>query len=221
VVGGGIAYLGAFAAGQVMIARETSSLPHYAEVKIAGLAMSMVCIAALLPRHLMISRDPIAMAQRGLPANLDADVRGLVDRGVAVWRQASPKLDAENQMLLRDAVLRLHDLAGRWAKVDGSTSPVATLEARRAELDAKIEASRDDVAREQYREARGAVEDQLRYVAAIDQSRERVVARLHACVNTLEKFRLAAANLQSVGLLAEVSADITAAGDALAELPQA
>lgn len=217
--GGAIAYLGAFAAGQVMVARETAPLPHAIEVMIAGLAMSMVSIAALLPRHLLITRDAIAVAQAALPRNLDADVRSLVDRGVVVWRHTAPRLDGENRSLLSDAVLRLHDLAIRWAKVGSPSESIEVLEKRKAELDTRIDASKDDIAREQYKEARAAIDDQLRYITTIEQSRERVVARLHACVNTLEKFRLAAANLESVGLLAEVSADINAASEAIAMVP--
>ncbi|MCB9562128.1 MAG: hypothetical protein H6708_17120 [Kofleriaceae bacterium] len=230
-IGGGVAYLGGFAAGQVMIARETAPLPGWLEAMTAATAMSIVCVAALLPRHLVVVRDAVAAARRALPAELDDEVRGLVDRGHAVWEQASPRLDAEGQGLLRDGVLRLYELAGRWARVDRPADGVDALRARAAELDGRVEASTDEVAREQYRDARAAIADQLRYVDGIQQSRERVLARLHACVATLEKFRLASAHLetasasrqavegrQTVALLAEVTADIDACDAALDEL---
>jgi len=148
-----------------------------------------------------------------------------------VWQQVRGKLDPAGDALLRDGVTRLHDLAARWSRVDAPAETRETLEARGQDLDARIEATADEVARGQYREARAAVDDQLRYLAAIEQSRERVLARLHACVTTLEKFRLAAVHLDSqhasrqaadargaAALLAEVSADIEACGEAMAEL---
>ncbi len=229
-VGGAIAYVGGFAAGQVMIARETAALPGWGEAALAATAMSIVCVAALLPRHLRLVTDAVAAARRALPADIDGEVRGLLDRGHAVWDQVSPRLDGEGRTLLRDGVLRLYDLAGRWARADRPGETFEALTARVAELDARIAATRDDVARAQYVEARAAVADQLRYVDGIQQSRERVLARLHACVATLEKFRLAAAHLETASasrqataggataLLAEVNADIDAAGAALDEL---
>jgi hypothetical protein len=231
LVGGGVAYLGGFAAGQVMIARETASLPHALEVALAATAMSVVCVAALLPRHLMLVTDPVRAAARSLPEGLEPEVRSLLARGTAVWEQVSPRLDDEGRALLRDGVLKLHTLATRWSNVDAPAEDAAVLTKRAEELDARIAAAGDDVAREQYREARAAVEDQRRYVDEIQKSRERVVARLHACVTTLEKFRLAAAHLDSqhasrdaveargaTKLLAEVSADLDACGAAIAEL---
>ncbi len=230
-VGGAVAYVGGFAAGQIMIARETAGLPGWGEAALAASAMSIVCVAALLPRHLHLVRDAVVAARRALPAELDAEVRGLLDRGHAVWTQVSPRLDAEGRTLLRDGVLKLYDLAGRWSRTDRSTESVDALQARAAELDGRIAATRDEVARTQYTEARAAVADQLRYVDGIQQSRERVLARLHACVTTLEKFRLAAAHLETASasrqavegqgataLLAEVSADIDACDAAMDEL---
>lgn len=231
VLGGGAVYLGGFAAGQVMIARETAPLPDALQVTIAALAMAIVSVAALLPRHLEVVRDAIAAARRALPASLDPEVRALVDRGFVVWQDSAERLDPDGRALLRDGVLRLHDLAGRWAEADPPAEARDTLANRAADLDARIDAATDDVARAQYREAREAVGDQLRLVDGIAQSRERVLARLHACVTTLEKFRLAAAHLETqsasrqaldprgaTALLAEATADIDACGEALAEL---
>jgi hypothetical protein len=215
LVGGGIAYVGGYAAGQVMIARETAPLPGWLEVTLASAAMSGVCIAALLPRHLLLLRDAVAAARRSLPTGVDAEVKSLLDRGVAVWDQVSPQLGDDDRALLCEGVLKMHDLAARMARADVATESAETLEARRADLDARIAASTDDLARTQYQEARAAVEDQVRYAAQIRTARERVIARLHACVTTLEKFRLAAARQST---LAEVSAEIAACGQAIAEL---
>jgi hypothetical protein len=213
-IGGGIAYLGAFAAGEVMIAQETEALPDTLEAVLASTAMAMVSVAALLPRHVVLAR-----VRR---AALDPEVRALVARGDSVWQQVGGRLDPEGNALLKDGVTRLHDLADRWSRVDRPAESRETLSARLQELDARVEATKDDVARAQYREARAAVDDQLRLVDSIEQSRERVLARLHACVTTLEKFRLAAANLDgkdaSRRLLTDATADIAACSEAMTQL---
>lgn len=213
-IGGAIAYLGAYAAGEVMIAQETEALPDALEAVLASTAMAMVSVAALLPRHVVLAR-----VRR---AGLDPEVRALIARGDAVWSQVGGRLDPEGNALLEDGVIRLHDLADRWSRVDRPTESRETLQERLAELDARVEATRDDVARAQYREARAAIDDQLRLVDSIEQSRERVLARLHACVTTLEKFRLAAANLDgkdaSRRLLTDASADIAACSEAMTQL---
>jgi hypothetical protein len=221
LVGGGIVYLGGFAAGQVMIARETAAWPALLQVILAATAMSTVCIAALLPRHLVVTRG-------GGARRFDPEIRELLARGEAVRDQAGPRLADDERRLLGDGVARLHELAGRWSRVDAPVEDEAVLEARRRDLDARIEGADDELAREQYQQARAAVDDQLRYVGSIRRSRERVLARLHASVTTLEKFRLAAAHLdgqQAAGgrsapaaLLSEVSADLDACGAAIAEL---
>ncbi|MGH7856343.1 MAG: hypothetical protein ACREQY_03365, partial [Candidatus Binatia bacterium] len=195
----------------VLIARETAPLPNFLEFMLASTAMASVTIAALLPRHLTVQRQPRVA---------DPEVRALLERGTAVLHQVEGRLDGENRALLREGVTRLHEMATRWTAAGAPEDTTEVLEARGNDLDARVDAATDEVVRDQYRAARAAVEDQLRYVASIQKSRERVLARLHACVTTLEKFRLAAAHLdnQDAALLAEVSADIDACGAAIAEI---
>lgn len=211
IVGGAVAYLGGFAAGQVMVAEQTAPLPHLLEVALASTAMATVCVAGLLPRHLTWTRAPEIS---------DPEVRALLARGRAVVDDCAGRLDADGRALLRDGVTRLHEMAARWSDAGAAADTAEVLEARAQELDRKIDAATDEVARAQYREARAAIDDQLRYVGSIRQSRERVLARLHACVATLEKFRLAATHLESkdAALLTEVSADLDACGAAIAEI---
>jgi hypothetical protein len=79
----------------------------------------------------------------------------------------------------------------------------------------------------QYTAARAALEDQRRYREHIANGRERLVARMHNHVAALEKFQLAATGLvaaraassgATVKQLEELSSDVAASGEALAEL---
>jgi hypothetical protein len=97
-----------------------------------------------------------------------------------------------------------------------------------ADLDQRIAAATDGEVKAQYQAARGALDDQQRYRNHIRQGRERLIARMHNHVAALEKFELAATGLEaaraaSAGLsvvkqLEELSNDVAASGEALAEL---
>ena len=81
----------------------------------------------------------------------------------------------------------------------------------------RIAACTDAVASEQYAEARAALVDQRRYAASVSASRERIVARMHHCVATLEKFRMACAQLDATAASRE-AADARNAMSVLGEL---
>ncbi|MCX5747166.1 MAG: hypothetical protein NT062_32250, partial [Proteobacteria bacterium] len=181
---------------------------------------------ATLPRHLSMTSDPVSAALRALPANLDAEVRDLCNRSAAIWSTASAQLDATNQALVRDGVLKALEVATRSAQTKLTGAGDAELVTRMAELDKRIATATDDEVKTQYQAARAALEDQKRYRDRIGQNRERLVARLHNHVAALEKFQLAATGLESsrastapeVKQLEELSQDVAASGEALAEV---
>ena len=96
------------------------------------------------------------------------------------------------------------------------------------DLDARIAAATDAEVKAQYQSARTALDDQRRYRDHIKQNRERLIARMHNHVAALEKFQLAASGLAAaraatagataVKQLEELSHDVAASGEALAEL---
>jgi hypothetical protein len=190
-------------------------------------AMGMVGVVAMLPRHLSISIDPVAVALGRMPAATDAEVRGLCERATAIWRNARGKLAADDPglALLRDGVLKTLEVATKSADLRPDAAADGELAKRITELDARIAAATDAEVRAQYQSARGALDDQRRYRESIRQNRERLIARMHNHVAALEKFQIAASRVEAVRTgvpamkqLDELSADVAASGEALAEL---
>ena len=195
----------------------------------AAAAMGMVSVLAMLPRHLQFLVDPVQAALNKLPANLDAEVRGLCARSAAIWSTAQDQIaDDAGKNLVRDGVLKTLEVAARSAGVKVTGPSEAELAHRMADLDHRIAAATDSEVKTQYQAARAALGDQQRYRECIHQGRERLVARMHNHVAALEKFELAATGLPAaraasagspvVRQLEELSHDVTASGEALAEL---
>jgi hypothetical protein len=219
--------LAVWCAWRIGHARQTATWPPWTTTMVSGAATGMVGILAMLPRHLSISFDPIAAVLRRMPAGLDAEVNGLCERATAIWRNAKDKLAAEDPglSLVRDGVLKTLEVATRSANLEKDAAADGELAKRITELDARIAAATDAEVRAQYQSARGALEDQRRYRESIQQNRERLIARMHNHVAALEKFQVAASRALAVRAetpamkqLDELSADVAASGEALAEL---
>src|SRR5215510_15074733 len=145
-----------------------------------------------------------------MPASLDAEVSGLCTRAASIWTTAQDRIaDEAGRALVRDGVLKTLEVAARSA-------------------DVKVTGPSEAELKTQYQAARAAIGDQQRYREHIQQGRERLVARMHNHVAALEKFELAATGLAaaraaSAGApamqqLDELSHDVAASGEALAEL---
>ena len=228
--------LGAFAALVAMWcalrighARQTAHWPQMVTTATAAAAMGIVGVLAMLPRHLQLVIDPVHAAVKKLPANLDAEVRELCARSAAIWTAAQDRIsDDAGKNLVRDGVLKTLEVAARSAEVKITGPSETELTQRMADLDQRIVAATDREVKTQYQSARAALDDQQRYRAKIRQGRERLVARMHNHVAALEKFELAATGLDVaraetagsslVSELEELSHDVAASGDALAEL---
>ena len=194
-------------------------------------AMGMVGILAMLPRHLAMSRDPVLAAARRLPAGMDSEVRQLCDRSLKIWSTAKDELaDGDpGRGLIRDGVLKTLEVAAKTTEVKQPGASEQELASRIGLLDARIAEASDAETRAQYQAARTAIEDQQRYRDNIRRGRERLVARMHNHIAALEKFHLAATGLENavkvtakdsptVKQLDELSHEVTASCDALAEL---
>ncbi|MBA3396704.1 MAG: hypothetical protein H0T89_28995 [Deltaproteobacteria bacterium] len=221
--------LGMWCALRVLGARETQAWSQWALTATAAGSMGMVGILAMLPRHLKVAIDPVMAAVRRLPANLDAEVKGLCDRSVAIWSTAKDRIsDDAGRNLVRDGVVKTLEVAVKSADVRVTGSTDTELQNRMAELDKRVAAATDDEVRTQYQAARAALEDQRRYREHIAKGRERLVARMHNHVAALEKFQLAATGLEAaraatagataIQQLEELSHDVAASGEALAEI---
>jgi hypothetical protein len=220
--------LAIWAAVRVTGAHETHAWPAWARDTVAAGAMSMIGVIAMLPRHLAMSFDPVGAAVRRLPTDLDAEVRELCNRSLAIWSAAKDKLDDPGRALVRDGVMKTLEVATKSADVKVAGATDGELAKRMEDLDARIASATDAEVKSQYQSARGALDDQRRYRDHIKQNRERLIARMHNHVAALEKFQLAAGGLaavraatagaQAVKQLEELSADVAASGEALAEL---
>jgi hypothetical protein len=208
-------------------AQQTVTWSPWTTSAVSAAAMGMVGIVAMLPRHLSISVDPVAVALGRMPSGIDAEVRGLCERATAIWRNARGRLAADDAglPLLRDGVLKTLEVATKSADLRPDAAAEGDLAKRITELDARIAAATDAEVRAQYQSARGALDDQRRYRESIQQNRERLIARMHNHVAALEKFQIAAsralavrAGVPAMKQLDELSADVAASGEALAEL---
>jgi len=232
-VGTAVLLAAAFAAGRIAGAEETARLPAWLVSGLGAATLAFIAVAARLPRHVFIERDPVEVAIRSLPIGVDGEVRDLIERGRGVWSAVQARLggDPGSRDLVRDGVLGMVEVGRRSAEVPSDvTASAAGLAERVADLDARIAAATDDVIAAQYREARAALDDQRRYLDAIRTDRERVVARMHNYLAALERFRLAVLNARAadasrlaaearplLGAVAELSAELDACGEALDE----
>jgi len=209
-------------------AQQTMSWPQWITTGTAAAAMGMVGVLAMIPRHLTVALDPVQAALRKLPTTLDAEVKNLCERSVAIWNTTKDKL-ADNDAgkgLVRDGVLKTLEVAAKSAEVKLTGANETELVTRMENFDKRIEAATDAEVKTQYQAARGALADQLRYRSHIRQGQERLIARMHNHVTTLEKFQLAATGLEAARVTAtganqqldELSQSVAASGEALAEI---
>lgn len=205
----------AWGSGTVMGAQETAGLALPLTGALSGLAVGLAGTLAAASRHVAVVPDPVTAAYRALPP-MGGEARDLVERGRAMWQAtATLPVGDDNRELVKDGVLRLFSVAGKLSSapaVDG-----ADIERRIGEIEQRIAATSDAVAREQYVEAKAALTDQRKYVERVHAARERIVARMHHCVATLEKFRMACAQLDATAAARE-AADARNAMSVLGEL---
>jgi hypothetical protein len=220
-----------WAAVRIGHARQTMTWPTWTTDVAAATAMGMVGVLAMLPRHLHASFDAVRAAVRRLPADLDGEVRDLCDRSVTIWNGANERLGEGDagRNLIRDGVLKTLEVAAKSAEVNVAGATDAELAKRMADLDQRIAGATDTEVKTQYQSARAALDDQHRYREHIRQNHERLIARMHNHVAALEKFQLAANGLVAaraastganglVKQLEELSQDVAASGEALAEI---
>jgi len=168
-----------------------------------GVSFGVVALLGTLPRHLH-------WAQR---AGQVGEAQEILARAQAVADHCARGEDTA----LRDAVGievdRLRDVAGKLGELErqAAASPSADeLDTRIAELSRRIDAASDAMAKTQFERAREAVEAQRTEVASIAVGRERILARMHHALATIERMRLSA-----------VGAEIDGASQAMLEAEEA
>lgn len=198
-----VAVLGRSVFQSVVTAEQLSGQPDWLVSAGAGAAFSLVSVFALLPRHLDIrfQRDPVAAAYSRLRGSLGGEIEELVERGHALWQKCEGELaeGSVDRETLREGVIRLFDVAERWRAVDSaSTDELAdSLGERIAGLEQRMANTEDAVTKNQYQQAKDALQEQLRYIKDIRVNRERVLARMHNYLAAMERLRLAVINVRT------------------------
>jgi hypothetical protein len=170
-----------------------------------GVVFGFLTSIALLGRQLSFERDAVTEAYDRVRPSLTGEMKELSDRAVELYGRIQQVLrdrgveggPAESlTATVRNLVLKVVHLGPKWNEVErevGKTS-AADLAARIEGLEKKIAETSDDVARKQYRMAKDALSSQVRYLQDISRSRERVTARVHNYLATLERLHLAVVN---------------------------
>jgi len=217
-VGSIVAVIGVLAAQRIGNAAITASWPAWVIAMIGAAVMSLACVVALVPSRIAVEHDAVIAALRLLPQKVDAEIRDLAEQGGRVWAEVKTRVDDDaGRAMVQDGVLKLVEVAAKSDKIPGDVAlNKAKVISRIEELDARIAAATDEIARAQYAEARVALDDQRRYLEGIQTSRDRLVARMHNYLAALEKFRLCVIHVETAS-----AADLELCGKALAELEAA
>jgi hypothetical protein len=172
-----------------------------------GFLAALVASLGLLGSCLTITRDPVAEAIDAARAHLDLAGLALCERAATAAAKirtaatgASGGLEArraaaEVDGVARRVVLEIVALSRRQRAMarEAETPGPLEIEARLADLDARLAGATDALARDEYGRAREAVEDQRRRLGTLRASADRVMARLHTDVAALEGAALAIA----------------------------
>ncbi|HTE52701.1 MAG TPA: hypothetical protein VK698_17735, partial [Kofleriaceae bacterium] len=176
VAGAGVALLARYVLGSVAAAEPG---PAWAAAALAGASFGGVALLGTLARHLVLVRR-----QTG-------EVEDLLGRARAALGASERSGD---DPVVRDAIRaevdRLTEVARRWQELERrvSSSPrTDELTARLSDLDRRIMAASDPVARGQFEQAQAEVAQQLRDVESIGNARERVLARMHHTLASIER----------------------------------
>ncbi len=174
---------------------------NVAAATVAGTAFAFVSVFAMIPRHVSLRNDELVSAFEETNSLVDGEMREIIVRAYHLSVEARSSLAPEdiNRRTLEEGVLRLFSLAKKWANACGESHTLSAdlLVDRMENLDKRIENSTDDIAREQFMQARQGLAEQLRYVKEIGANRERVLARMHNYMAALERLRMAIINLHS------------------------
>ncbi len=200
VAGAAVALVARWVHVRLVEAGDTAGLPPWVGAAVGGAAFAFICVIGLLPRHVDIGQNRVETAWTACRGALTGEVRELADRAMGVWTKvdASVEQDVPARAAIEDSVIRLFDVARRWAVVDAeSRTPVDALVERMESISGKMERTSDEIARNQYRQAHAALAEQLRYLRDIGTARERVMARMHHYLAAMERLRFAVVSSRS------------------------
>jgi hypothetical protein len=176
-------------------------IPGWATAGSLGLSFGLVLSLGNLSEYLEVFEDKLEIALASYQGKFSGEIGALLEKSMAHWKKIDALLEkgAPVRPQVESTVLRLLDVAKRWQQVE-EEKPVeseADLKKRISEMEEKIANADDAIVRQQYEKARASLSEQLKYMKQIALSRERVVARLHNYLTSLERLRLAVLNHRS------------------------
>ena len=183
----------------------TLYVPEFVASPAYGGLFGFLCGVALIVRQLWIAQDPVGQAFSEVRPKLSGEMLDLCQRAMGLYtrvqevlhdRRNSGSADPELSRAVQDMVLRIFGLAHKWHEVEreAARSSASDLSTRVGEIEAKLAATSDPVARRQYRMAREALSSQVRYLDDISRNRERVIAQVYNYLAALERLHLAVLN---------------------------
>ncbi len=216
-VGFGVVVVGlAWAATAPLIGSPLLSwMPPWAALPAAGAGLGFGMSFAIVPRLLGAPYDRVAEALEALESRgggTTPTVRDLARRAAkahAATRSALADSPPEDRSLADDVAAASEDLAlsvmsvaSRWADVESALDLAdcddpERLAARLDDLGARAQATDDPVAKAGYERAREQVRTLMTHHERLAAGRERLTARLHQQVATLESLRLSCLHLRS------------------------
>jgi hypothetical protein len=183
-------------------------VPSFLAEPIYGGVFGFLVSTALVARQVTWHQDPVTKAFEEVRPHLSGEMLELSDQAVTLYVKIQKVLkDRKDQgnetepalaQAVERLVLRVFAMGRQWQEVEQGTGRTNAdeLTARIDALEAKIEQTSDAVARKQYRQAREALGTQLKYLREISRNRERVTARVHNYLATLERLQMALWNLR-------------------------
>jgi|GEM_PF-3552763 hypothetical protein len=188
----------------------TEYVPQFLAMPAYGAVFGFLLSTGLVVRQLLVDRDPVHRSFAEMRPQFSGEMLELCERAMATYDRirdalqdredhgvsADPRLSKGVQKLVK----KILNLGQRWQDVEreANRTSAESLSDRLEELQTKIDASKDRLARRQYEMARDALAAQLGYLRDISRSRERVIARVHHNLATLERLHLAVLNHRGV-----------------------
>lgn len=151
-----------------------------------GSAFGLTAMLALLPRHILISVNPLRVLAQRIPAVAHREARTLCEHAVALHRRNVAALVPADRVLFEQAVTQVLLLARTVPQsIPAEDGP------RLAEIEARIAAATDNETRTQYQATRTVILEQLALREGIQIKQARIIAQMHHQIAELERFVLA------------------------------
>lgn len=152
-----------------------------------------------------LEQDPVKDLWAQTREQLTGDMRELAGQGVRLYEEILERIKkrrsqegqdsnalTEAHRVSTETTTRLIRLANRWCEIESSYDDTTRprLEARRKATEEKLKGVNDPVIRAEYTAVLETIDEQLQSFGRIDIARERLVARMHRCLASLERVSL-------------------------------